>query len=137
MKRIDALIRLIMVALTLLAATIGHIADADDAQVHFAAHFGSAYAINMLTYGFMNYAITLQPTDSMMFAGFTTEMLGLTYKMEERGSRGPDVLRAVEINTLGIAASDLTIRMFHFGLEYVDADASIAARGIVVRIPFQ
>lgn len=91
--------------------------NADDADTHFAAHFGMSFAINALTYGIAKQAFHLEPWQAFIFSAGLTLMAGLTYKFMELqpdGSGSASIPRAMLRNAAGVAAFGLTTAIFNF-----------------------
>lgn len=124
---------LVLLGVTLLSQARGE--SDHETFVHDAAHFGVSFVLNDFTYGFMNSGMGLDPNGSAIFAGFTTELIGISYKYLEPGSTGPQVLRAMEYNTLGILTDDFFKFMFN---QHEDPD-SVSMRcnglGLGLRVP--
>lgn len=75
------------------------------------AHFGTSYALQMLTYGFSKKALGLKKSDAMIFSAFASFviMTSLEYMPGQRFD-GKDILA----NGIGVGAASATILMFDF-----------------------
>lgn len=102
-------------ALVLMGA--GSTAHADEADVHFAAHFGLSYAITMIGYGIAEKGFEMKPVPAFIFAAGLSLLVGFTYKyMEAVQNNGscPSMGRAMLQNTAGVGAAGLSIAAFKF-----------------------
>lgn len=105
--------------LLLLTLALGVInqACADDADAHFAAHFGMSYAINTFSYGLAKEALRMDKTDAIIFSVGLTLMAGAIYKFMELtpdGQGSSTIPKAMLYNALGSGAFVATSYMFKF-----------------------
>lgn len=109
-------VALILIAGVLLG-TACETARADEADVHFAAHFGLSYAITMIGYGIAEKGFQMKPVPAFIFAAGLSLLVGFTYKyMEAVQNNGscPSMGRAMLQNTAGVGAAGLSIAAFKF-----------------------
>jgi hypothetical protein len=89
---------------------------ADDAAVHFAAHFGVSYVLSTAIYGFTENVLMCSKTDAFIFATVTTLLVGAVYKFTEITPSDPQwpatFGRAMLYNSAGILGAGLTITVF-------------------------
>lgn len=88
-------------------------ADTDADTVHFAAHFGLSYALEMGAYGLSSKALHLDQTDSFILSATTVFALGLARQVISAGS-GPVNTNGIWQNALGIGAAMGTAWVFEF-----------------------
>ena len=86
---------------------------ASDDLLHLSAHFGSSYAINMVTFGICEKGLGLRKKDSFIIAGITTLSLGIIYKVVQFASV-PTTAKSAVLDTTGILVSDLTLLAFRW-----------------------
>ena len=110
------LIALVLCSGAVYAETPGGLSDQD--SVHFAAHVGASYAINTFTYGLARKGFHFEKTDSLIFAAFTTLVVGAMWKVLESNSlqpiNGSDFKTSMFRNALGTGLSAGTMIMFDF-----------------------
>lgn len=88
-------------------------ADTDTETVHFAAHFGLSYALQIGAYGIASRALRLDDTDALILSAVTVFAAGAARQVLSAGS-GPVNTRGLWQNALGIAAAAGTIWVFDF-----------------------
>ncbi len=101
----------------LLAISGTPLAHADDTTaVHVAAHFGTSYAINMISYGFAEKVLGEDQTTSFIVSALFTLAVGLSYKLVQSnsGSGTESIPNSMLENSLGVAAAGLTVFSFNF-----------------------
>lgn len=74
-----------------------------------AAHIGTAYAINTISYGAWR-KIGMSRTEATLFAAFTTSIVGAVKEFHDYEPNGNDLL----LNTVGIGLSAGTVFVFGF-----------------------
>lgn len=89
---------------------------ADDADLHFAAHFGMSFAISAVSYGLAERALHAKPAEAFVFAAVTTLMVGATWKVLslQPGDRnaGSEFGRSMIENACGVAGLGGSVVLF-------------------------
>lgn len=107
--------KLLIVCIILLALSLSQRCHADEADTHFAAHFGTSYAINLIGYGVLQRAFQMDRTTAWIFSAAATLAVGLAYKYSETGPMPAGTLqRAMLQNAAGCAAAGFSIAVFQF-----------------------
>lgn len=96
----------------IMLGSIAH-AESDTAEVHFAAHFGTSYAIQTFMYGVSKQALHMDTTDSLIFSSVVT-FVGTTLRQVLVAEETPINTKGIIQNAFGIGASVGTCLMFEF-----------------------
>lgn len=96
----------------ILVCPLAH-AESDTAEVHFAAHFGTSYAIQTFAYGVSKQAAGMDNTDALIFAAVVT-LTGTTLRQVLAAGDSPVNTTGILQNAFGVAASIGTCLMFDF-----------------------
>lgn len=100
-----------LILLTLLLASLNVLGD--DSLLHPAAHIGMSYALTTFGYGLSKKALRCKDNDALILAGFTTLVIGLSYKYMGNANSA-SILKAMGYNAIGVAGSVFTIKVFDF-----------------------
>lgn len=109
------MIRLLLISITVAALLVPITCNGDEADAHFAAHFGASYAINMFTYGVAKRAFKMDSTAAFIFSSVATLTLGVLYKLSEPPPGVPGQFqKAMLQNGAGVLGAGATIAVFQF-----------------------
>jgi|GEM_PF-4260890 len=93
-------------------ASAGNIGSHDD-LVHFSAHVGTSYMINIVTYGVLQKWTDLRPSTSLALSALSTLAIGYFYKWNEKAA-WEETRVSMFRNSIGVAGAVGSILVFHF-----------------------